>query len=551
MDFNSEPIKISNISLPSIGYYNNDTSKYCGKDTITANLSSTLNTNLNKNCEKIESYLFSDKEDVYNKTIAGTLDNEIKDDNNVKIEDKSNLLTKEINSKCNATNTSGQKSIVDQIKYLSCQLAASRNRTYNLTELDVTNSDVSVKQIFEKFSNIKIYLVLIFFLTFYFLTQGLFSSLDVSANLVNLVADNSSKNWLYWIGLFLGLTIPVFVLASLFISKVCGNITELENINITTNPNGVKDKLPSSFSNIDTGILFLFLLFIYGFVAVIFTVKKESVGDTFYLLIIGTILFIISIFIYIFYTFTPFFSGNNIDKVNDFNIPLKLYVENQEDVNNITTNQTQLKNIQDTFLTTGIIVFVFFLIFIFLGKKKDVLPIWLENLFNGFFGASAILISPILWVFNLIIALKYFYIFPIILLGFRFIRYFGMGLLYIINNNSESFKDGISSNLEEQLDNFKEYTPTWNLLGFDLIKATLNIFGYENIFSEKFTNNNNISKNLSSNKYVIPSIFSYIFLKVGNDDVGSNGTKNVILQLIISILSIIISCITLFGYYKI
>jgi hypothetical protein len=520
---------------PDIRYYNNATSAVCGKIEDTKTLSSTLYTNLQNSCANINEFIYDNKDDVYNKTLDGTIN-------------KDNNLTNKINSLCS---NNGQNKIVDQIKYLSCQLASARNRTYDSTSFDVTSSNVSVKQVFQKFSNIKFYLVLIFFLTFYFLTQGLFSSFDVCSNLVNLVADNSSKNWLYWIGLFLGLTLPIIILGGLFVSKVCGNISSLEKINITNNPEGIDDKIPSGLQKLDTGILFLFLLFIYGFVAVIFTVKKESVGNTFYVLIIGTILFIISIFIYIFYTFVPFFSSGNIDKVNKFNIPLKLYIDSRNDVSEITTNQTQLQNIQDTFLTTGIIIFILFLAFIFLGKKKGVLPEWLENLLNGFLGASAILISPILWVFNLIVALKYFYIFPIILLGFRFIRYIGMGILYIISNKSDTFKDGLSSNLQEQLDNFKDYSPTWNLLGFDLLKACLNINGYENIFSENFTNNNNNSKNLSSNRYVIPSIFSYIFLKVGDGDLGSNGTNNFIIQSIIIIISIIISSITLFGIYKI
>ena len=84
----------------------------------------------------------------------------------------------------------------------------------------------------------------------------------------------------------MGLTVPVIILASLFLSKVCDNTASLEKINITNNPEGVDDKIPSYFQNLDSGILVLFLLFIYGFVAVIFTVKKESIGNTFYLLIV-------------------------------------------------------------------------------------------------------------------------------------------------------------------------------------------------------------------------------------------------------------------------
>jgi hypothetical protein len=537
MDFNSKPIENTySPKPPDIKYYNNTPSEINGKIENTNTLSSNLYTNLQNSCANITESIYSNKDDVYNKTIDGTLNKD---------------LTSKISNMCGNDDKNERNKIADQIKYLSCQLASSRNRTYDSNKFDVTSSDVSVKQVFQKFANIKFYLILIFFLTFYFLTQGLFSSFDVCANLVNLVTNNSSKSWLYWIGLFMGLTIPVIILASLFLSKVCDNTASLEKINITNNPEGVDDKIPSYFQNLDSGILVLFLLFIYGFVAVIFTVKKESIGNTFYLLIIGTILFIISVFIYIFYTFIPFFSSGNIDKINKFETPLKLYIDKRNDISQITTNQTQLENIQQTFLTTGIIVFVFFFVFIFLGKKKGVLPESIENLLNGFLGASAILISPILWVFNLIIALKYFYIFPIILLGFRFIRYLGMGLLYVISSKSDTFKDGLSSNLQERLENFKDYVPTWNLLGFDLLKACLNINGYENIFSEKFTNNNNHSKNISSNKYVIPSVFSYIFLKAGSDDVGTNGTNNFIIQAIIIIISIIISSITLFGIYKV
>lgn len=537
--FNSKPIaNDKSPKPPDIRYYNNDIEGNCDKIENKNVLSSTLYTNLGNSCTLTDDNLFNDKNDVYEKTIAGTLN--VGDDN----------LEKQVNSKC--VNEEGKKKIMNQLKYLSCQLASARNRTYNSNDFDITSAGVSVKEVFEKFKNIKFYLIIIFFLTIYFLTQGFFSSFDVCGNIVNLVNNNYSQGWVYWIGLFMGLLIPVLILASLFVANVCGSISSLDKINITENPGGIDDKIPLGFKRLDSGILLLFLLFLYGFVAVIFTIKRESVGNTFYMVIIGSILFIISIFIYLFYTFTPFFSSGNLDKVNKFEVPLKLFIDQRDEVSDITTNQVQVQKIQSVFTTVGIIITVFFVIFMLLGKMKpfNKYP-WLENLLNGFFGSSAILIVPIFWIFNLVIALKYFYIYPIILLAFRFIRYFFMGVLYVISEKMDSLKDTMSSNLVEQLENFKQYTPSWNLIGIDLLKSLLNIMGYENIFSESYTNNNsNNNRNLSSNKYVMSPITSYFFLS-STDNLGTNTQSRLIVQVIICIISIIIGSSALWGVYKI
>jgi len=536
--FNSKPIaNDKSPKPPNIRYYNNDIEGNCDKIENKNVLSSTLYTNLGKSCNLTDESLFTDKNDVYEKTIDGTLNNE-------------DSLKKEVDAKC--ANDEGKKKVMNQLKYLSCQLASARNRTYNSNDFDITSAGVSVKEIFEKFKNIKFYLIIIFFLTIYFLTQGFFSSFDVCGNIVNLVNSNYSQGWVYWIGLFMGLLIPVLILASLFIANVCGSISSLDKINITENPGGVDDKIPLGFKRLDNGILLLFLLFLYGFVAVIFTIKRESLGNTFYMVIIGSILFIISIFIYLFYTFTPFFSSGNLDKVNKFEVPLKLFIDQRDEVSEITTNQVQVQKIQSVFTTVGIIITVFFVIFMLLGKMKPFhnYP-WLENLLNGFFGSSAILIVPIFWIFNLVIALKYFYIYPIILLAFRFIRYFCMGVLYVASEKMDSLKDSMSSNLVEQLENFKQYTPSWNLIGIDLLKSLLNMMGYENIFSESYTNNNsNNNKNLSSNKYAMSPITSYFFLS-STDNLGTNTQSRLIVQVIICIISIIIGSSALWGVYKI
>ena len=505
---------------PNIGYYDQDT-------TDKINSSSTLRQNLSQSCSNLTSDgVFNEGvSEVYNKTIDGTLD------------DNMDVTT-------NANNTK------NQIRYLSCQLAASRNRLYESSKLSMFDPGMSVSKIFETFSNLKPYLILIFLLTFYFLISGFFSSFDVGANLINLVENNYSRSYVYWIALLVGCAVPVILLATLFVTTVCNSLAEQEKYNITDSPTGVKDTIPSGFQRLDTGILVLFLIFIYGFVVVIFTVQRESLGNTLYILIIGLMLLAISIFIFLFYTFIPFFATANIDNVDDFKQDLKLYVEEQQNASEITTNQTQIQNIQSVFGTTALFVFVFFIIYMIANKNSNNSESMWKDIKNGFFGASVILILPIVWIFNLILATKYFYIYPIILLGFRFVRYFGMLTLYILQNKAEIFKDSMTTSLSDQLENIREYSPTWNLLGVDLIKTIMNLLGYENIFSQEYSNNNNTSPNMSSNRYVTPGILSYAGFTITGDSTEKD-FSNFWLQLAIFILTLIVSIVLLKGIYKV
>ena len=517
---NKENLDVTNLpNPPNIGYYDQDTS-----DKI--NSSSTLRQNLNQSCANIGSngIYQDDINKVYEKTIDGTLDD-----------------TMPVSDSQNTKN---------QIKHLSCQLAASRNRIYESSKLDIMNPGMTVKKIFETFSNLKPYLILLFILTIYFLTSGFFSSFDVCGNLLNLVENNYSRSIYYWIALLLGLIVPVIILSYLFVTTVCGSISSLEKINITDSPTGVEESVPDGFKRLDTSILILFVLFVYGFVAILFTIKRESLGNTIYMVLIGTILFIISIFLYLFYTFIPFFATANTDNVDKFKQDLKIYIDNQQNISELSTNQTQIKNVQTVFGLTSLLIFGFFIIYMFLGKTFDNSNSIVKDLFNGFFGASAVLIIPIVWILNFLLATKFFYIYPVILLGFRFIRYVAMLLIFILYNKAELFKDSMTDGLREQLDNFREYNPTWNLIGMDVLKGVLNILGYENIFSKDFGNENNNSPNLSKNRYVTPGIFSYFGFAMTNNS-NENDTGKLIIQGIILLVTIIISMTLLYGVYKI
>ena len=81
--FNSKPIaNDKSPKPPDIRYYNNDIEGNCDKIENKNVLSSTLYTNLGNSCSLTDESLFNDKNDVYEKTIAGTLN----DNNALKVE---------------------------------------------------------------------------------------------------------------------------------------------------------------------------------------------------------------------------------------------------------------------------------------------------------------------------------------------------------------------------------------------------------------------------------------------------------------------------------
>lgn len=529
--------------LPKIGYF--DTKKI-----NTVNSASTLKQVLKDNCTNIGTTLTDDKDKYYNDTITGTI-NESCGTSSVS-SNGSNTITADVNTACSSD--TGKEKIVNHIKYLLCQLASSRNVTYDSSKFDVLNNSISVKEIFDKFSSIRPVMMCVFALSIYFLIQGFFSSFDVSANMINLIEKNSSKNITYYISLGLGIAIPVLMLSIFFAKSVCGNLESIEKYNITDDINGIKEDVPSGLKGLDTSVLFLFIFLIYGFIFVLFSISKESLGSSLYITIIGLVLSVISIFLYLFYTYIPFFATANLKNVGKDKLNVKLYVDEQDEVSRITSNQSQIQNLQSVFGKTSLYIFAFFVIYIIGSTKIKESSGYVKDIFSGLFGASAILIIPIIWVLNFILATKYFYIYPIVLLGFRFLRYLGMAILYGQYSSAQEYGyDGVlagdyfSDDLKEELDDFSNYSPSYNLVGMDIIKTLMNIFGYENIFSKDYVNNGN--HNLSSNKYVISGLFSYLGQdKNSNND---NSKNKLYIQGFIFLLTLIISSILLFSIYKV
>ncbi len=439
------------------------------------------------------------------------------------------------------TPTITDKNKDNQIKYLACQVAKMHAREYDSNAFAQGGRFGSVKEVFTKFASMKPYLALIFFISIYLYLQGIMSSLDVGYNIAtNLFKGESSSGVSYWGGLLFGISLPFLYIMFVFGSEICKSLASEDRWEITNNPYGEKESLGNQEKKMDYWMVMLFILFIYGFVGVLYTIgtidKKMNwlIG-----LIIFGVLAIITVFLYIFYNYTPFIAtaqdmeGETSQKRNR---DIEFYVKKIDDVDEVKTSAGQERYIKTAFVSAAVVILILACGFFYYKGSSPII--------RGALGASAILALPVLWVFNTVLAFNYFYLYPIFLMVARAVRYVGMIFLY---KSSDKMKGSMSSNLSRQLEDeaMKDFSPSWNLIGVSLLKTVMNLAGMENNFSKQFVDSSMNSSNFSQNSLVSGLyILSYIRSKDKNKSLMYGGIT-------ILVLTLIIWAIILFGVEKI
>ena len=552
----SNPINIpGGPNLPNIGYYStskvDDNSKTNSPDNYSYN---TLKNNLTNTCTNTSNgQNINNTTGVYsdpsNSSVSKYLPNGAKSldipfylAKSGVLMDSSNSanLPQKVKEYCNNT-TQNIQPIINQIQYLTCQLQQERNREYDPSSFDIVTNAPSIKDIFNKFANLKPFLIIIFVITIYLLVSGFFASMDLATNIFDIVSNSSNLDITYWIGMLLGIAAPVIILCVVYSQIVCKNLSDLEKFEITNTVYGVKNPIPSDLKKFDFMTLILFIFLIYAFVAVLFTIKRSVFGNYIYAALVGTVLFIIAVFLYVLYAYVPFFNTTDEkDMLNTNKQPLRLFIDQQTSVSSISTNQYENAKIKHAFMVTFLIILVLTILFFMLNSKNKFI--------NGFLSSSAILSIPLLWVFNFVLGINYFYVYPMLFVIIRFIRYIIMSMLYIISEKKSSLKDKFSDDLIEQLDNFKNYSPTWGLIGVDELKLMLNIFGYENIFSKMIIPDDDEGKNISQNRFVSTGFLSYIINFIAKKETNMKG---IIYGLLLLVITIVVTIIILYGVVKI
>lgn len=568
---NSNIINIENIpKLPPIRYYNDSESGVNIKTGVNYNSYEQLQQNLTNSCSyttnptsattKITpNGLFQNVPTNCYDNVGNSIDCNIPKNANkmdipyyLALNGTLNIQTIENNMITDSDNATIKNKLINQIRYLACQLTSARNRKYNAADFIVTGGN-TIASVFDSLGpSFRLPLILLFLITMYYLISGFFSSFDVTANVINIIQKNSSSSVPYWLGLLIGISIPIIVISNQYNSITTSNLSEIEKYNITSNSKGVENSISETAKNIDYGTLTLFILLIYGFVGVLFTIKKSSFNNYIYTTLITVILLIIALLIYVLYSYIPYY--NTTDDSNIMSIsspPLKLFIDipqegQNNDISQITSNQKQNTKTRLIYATTAIIIFIltifYFTINSYLKTTNDEygVSLFIKSLFKGFLGSFAILIIPMLWVINFVIGLSYFPVYVIFLIFLRFIRYIGSTILYLYTKNKS--KANYSDDLIKELDNFKNYTPSWGLVGVEELKTILAMNGYENLFSKSFISENNNSSDLSNNKFISSGLLSFMVEK----NYGGS-----ILSIIYAVLTIVISSIILFGVLKV
>jgi len=455
-------------------------------------------------------------------------------------------LKDRVNEKCSEGNT-GVTQLTNQIQYLTCQLEQERNRNYSSDDFNILTDNDSIKTIFEKFSNIKLLLVIVFGVTIYLFINGFFGSLDFCSNVFTLIESKSSTSVSYWSGVLVGIALPFLVLVGVYSYIVCKNLNDLDKDEITEDPYGVPNKISGELKSFDIITLILFLFLMYALVAVLFTVKKSLFGPVIYSIIICAILVIISVLLYILYAYIPFFNTSDSNKIDDRK-DLRLFIDGHIEPSRINTNQQEDKKIRTVFIITFVVIAVLSVVFfIFVGgenAKNDAQSAF----FTGLLSSCAILVLPGLWVINLVLAINLFYVYPIIIMLFRFIRYIVMAILYVVTNKSPDIKNSFSDDLVAQLDNFKDYSPSWGLIGVHELKLVLNTMGYNNLFSKEIFPDEEHGTNISANKFFASGLLGSIVQVVVGEE---SNTKGIAIAVINFILTIIVCAIILYGVVRV
>ncbi len=440
-------------------------------------------------------------------------------------------------------NSSASSAPMDQTFFNACQTLMTRTRLYESGDLK-KGGFFGMKDLFVKFASLRPILILVLLITIYLLVQGTLSSFDLVFNIASIAANRSIPTWPFLAFVGVGMTIMLIIASVSATQQIEKSNTKFGSYDISRSPYGEQVSNTNNTKGSDKALTVGMMIMIYVIIFFMYAIlRKRSITLSMKIGISSIGLLLLTCVVFLLFYWIPILSlgnDNNDDVAYGISRPLKVWLsgENREEVGQLTSNKFIDLYLQRFFAIFAIFILIITLFYISRAGKPVIS--WHEQILEGIMVSCAILALPILWIFNWYVGMKFFMVYPMILLMVRYLRY---PLYYIARGYYMNSPDAQRANpgLRAEFDKPENYSPSWDLLGLTVYKTFIKMMGNKSIYSDLFVDPANGYKNISSNSYVTGH-YMKLLMRRGSSTSSSYGH-----HIATSVITLIVLIFILFG----
>ncbi len=418
-------------------------------------------------------------------------------------------------------------------QYNACQAVIARTRTYDVSKMTESGGFYGLKDIFVKLRSLRYVLLIILILSVYLLVNATLASADLGMNIASLIANRSSPSATFLIGALLGILIPAIISAIMARQQIESTNAKYGTYDISNSPYGEKVDINKKKESNDISLVIGLILIAFICIMIIYaTLRSKSTSTSMKVGITIGMFILLTIILFLLFYWAPIVSYANdesIDKTYTIHRALKVWLkgEDQSDISELTSNLHIDRFLRRYFAIYAVIALLVAAFYIVQPSSMGT-----PSILEGFMASFAIIALPILWIFNWMVGIKLFVIYPMVLMMVRYLRY---GLYFLLRMMYAN--DARMTHMKAEFDKPENYMAPWDMLGLTIFKYILKLNGGRALYSELFMDGKDGQKDITKNSYTTGHLLR-VGMKSGNMLSSEHHTWTFILTILIVILLI-------------
>ncbi len=418
-------------------------------------------------------------------------------------------------------------------QYNACQAVIARTRTYDVSKMTESGGFYGLKDIFVKLRSLRYVLLIILILSVYLLVNATLASADLGMNIASLIANRSSPSATFLIGALLGILIPAIISAIMARQQIESTNAKYGTYDISNSPYGEKVDINKKKESNDISLVIGLILIAFICIMIIYaTLRSKSTSTSMKVGITIGMFILLTIILFLLFYWAPIVSYANdesIDKTYTIHRALKVWLkgEDQSDISELTSNLHIDRFLRRYFAIYAVIALLVAAFYIVQPSSMGT-----PSILEGFMASFAIIALPILWIFNWMVGIKLFVIYPMVLMMVRYLRY---GLYFLLRMMYAN--DARMTHMKAEFDKPENYMAPWDMLGLTIFKYILKLNGGRALYSELFMDGKDGQKDITKNSYTTGHLLR-VGMKSGNMLSSEHHSATFILTILIVILLI-------------